>query len=131
MHINILYCVCLCLASHQQQGHMEMGSQLKVSPDRRVTPGIEPSTHYFQDEWFTYYAIANPYLVPNSVTLIFTAVSATPIWITFHQMFDDYPVLSYDVASGSEITPCNKIDKPLVVYRFTGNVTTSITTLRT
>ena len=39
--------------------------------------------------------------------------------------------LSYDVASGSEITPCNKIDKPLVVYRFTGNVMTSITTLRT
>ena len=38
--------------------------------------------------------------------------------------------LSYDVASGSEITPCNKIDKPLVVYRFTGNVVTSITTLR-
>ena len=39
--------------------------------------------------------------------------------------------LSYDVASGSEITPCNKIDKTLVVYRFTGNVMTSITTLRT
>ena len=39
--------------------------------------------------------------------------------------------LSYDVASGSKITPCNKIDKPLVVYRFTGNVMTSITTLRT
>ena len=39
--------------------------------------------------------------------------------------------LSYDVTSGSEITPCNKIDKPLVVYRFTGNVMTSITTLRT
>ena len=37
--------------------------------------------------------------------------------------------LSYDVASGSEITPCNKIDKPLVVYRFTGNMMTSITTL--
>ena len=35
-------------------------------------------------------------------------------------------VLSYDAASGSEITPCNKIDKPLVVYRFTGNVMTSI-----
>ena len=34
-------------------------------------------------------------------------------------------------ASGSEITPCNKISKPLVVYRFTGNVMTSITTLRT
>ena len=39
--------------------------------------------------------------------------------------------LSYDVASGSEITPCNKIDKPLVVYRFSGNVMTSITTLCT
>ena len=39
--------------------------------------------------------------------------------------------LSYDVASGSEITPCNKINKPLLVYRFTGNVMTSITTLRT
>ena len=39
--------------------------------------------------------------------------------------------LSYDVASGSEITPCNEIDKPLVVYRFTGNVMTSIATLRT
>ena len=39
--------------------------------------------------------------------------------------------LSYDVASVSEITPCNKIDKPLVVYRFTGNVMTSIITLRT
>ena len=32
-----------------------------------------------------------------------------------------YP-LSYDVTSGSEITPCNKINKPLVVYRFFGNV---------
>ena len=42
-----------------------------------------------------------------------------------------YIYLSYEVASGSEITPCNKIDKPLVVYRFTGNVMTSITTLRT
>ena len=42
-----------------------------------------------------------------------------------------YLCLSYDVASGSEITLCNKIDKPLVVYRSTGNVMTSITTLRT
>ena len=47
-----------------------------------------------------------------------------------NEIFEDY-ILSYDVASGSEITPCNKIDKPLVVYRFTGNVMTSITTLRT
>ena len=29
-----------------------------------------------------------------------------------------YRYLSHDVASGSDITPCNKIDKPLVVYRF-------------
>ena len=29
--------------------------------------------------------------------------------------------LSYDVASGSDITPCIKICKPLVVYRFSGN----------
>ena len=30
--------------------------------------------------------------------------------------------LSYDVASGSEITTCIKIYKPLVVYRISGNV---------
>ena len=30
-------------------------------------------------------------------------------------------LLLNDVASGSEIAPCNKIDKPLVVYRFFGN----------
>ena len=38
-------------------------------------------------------------------------------------------VFLYDLASQSKITPCNKIDKPLVVYRFSGNVMTSITTL--
>ena len=32
--------------------------------------------------------------------------------------------LSYDIASGSEITPCNKINKPVVVYRFSGNIMT-------
>ena len=48
---------------------------------------------------------------------------------TPHTIFTIY--LSYDVASGSEITPCNKMYKPLVVYRFTGNVMTPITTLRT
>ena len=41
-----------------------------------------------------------------------------------------YSFLSYDVVYGSEITPYNKIDKPLVVYRFLGNVMTSIITLR-
>ena len=39
--------------------------------------------------------------------------------------------ISHDVASGSEITPCNKIEKLLVVDNFIGNVVTSITTLRT
>ena len=39
--------------------------------------------------------------------------------------------LSYDVASESKITPYNKINKLWVVYRFTGNVMTSITTLLT
>ena len=42
-----------------------------------------------------------------------------------------YYNVSYDVASGSKITPCNKIDKPLVVYRFRGNIMTSITKLST
>ena len=38
--------------------------------------------------------------------------------------------LSYDVvASESKITPRNKICKSLVVYQFSGNVLTSITTL--
>ena len=27
-------------------------------------------------------------------------------------------ILSHDVAPGIDITPCNKIDKPQVVYRF-------------
>ena len=39
--------------------------------------------------------------------------------------------LSYDVGSGSEKMPCNNIDKPLVVYRFSGNMVTSIAMLRT
>ena len=39
--------------------------------------------------------------------------------------------LSNDVASGSEITSCNTIDKPLVVYRLSGEVMTSITTWHT
>ena len=38
--------------------------------------------------------------------------------------------LSCDFASGSKITSCNKIDKPQVVYRFSGNAMTPLTTLR-
>ena len=37
----------------------------------------------------------------------------------------------HDIVSGGEITPCNKIDKPLVVYRFSGKIMTSITMLHT
>ena len=37
--------------------------------------------------------------------------------------------LSYDVAPGSEITPCFKINKPQMVYRFSGHIMMSITTL--
>ena len=32
------------------------------------------------------------------------------------ERLEDY--LSNDVTPGSDITPCNKINKPLVVYRF-------------
>ena len=34
----------------------------------------------------------------------------------------DLIILSYDVGSGSEIMPCIKMDKPLLVYRLLGNV---------
>ena len=46
-------------------------------------------------------------------------------------MFTLMDKILYDVASGSEIMPCNKIHKPLEVYRFWRNVLTSITTLPT
>ena len=46
------------------------------------------------------------------------------------RLYEVKSLLTYDVASRSEITPYNKFDKPLVFYRFTGNVMTSITTLR-
>ena len=42
-----------------------------------------------------------------------------------------YKILSHDITAWREITPCNNIDKPLVVYRFSGNIMTSITTLHT
>ena len=49
---------------------------------------------------------------------VYTCQNATLLEITCHG--SSYILtLSYDVASGSEITPCNKIYKSLVVYRFT------------
>ena len=40
-----------------------------------------------------------------------------------------YRYLSYDVASGSEVTFCTKIDKPLMNFRYMHEIT-SITMLR-
>ena len=37
---------------------------------------------------------------------------------TFYVSTGHYSCVVYDVTSGSNITPCYKIDKPLVVYRF-------------
>ena len=48
--------------------------------------------------------------------------------VTWHDIA--YSILSHDVASGSDITTSNKIDKTLVVYRLARNVMTSIITLR-
>ena len=45
-------------------------------------------------------------------------------------LFNLITSLSHDAASASDIMPCNKIDKPLVVYRFSGNAKTSNITLR-
>ena len=59
--------------------------------------------------------------------LILMSTALQHMHVTYGVNF--YEFLSYDVASGSEITPCNKIDKPLVVYRSLGNVMTSIITL--
>ena len=42
-----------------------------------------------------------------------------------------YHFVSYVVGFGSEIMSCNKINKPLVVYKFSVNVMMSITMLRT
>ena len=42
-------------------------------------------------------------------------VYGTKVWGIF---------LSYDVVSGSEIMSCIKIDRPLVVYRFSGTLLT-------
>ena len=52
-------------------------------------------------------------------------------YILSHPQTHDTFFLSNDVKSGSEITPCNKIDKLPVAYRISGNFMTSITTLHT
>ena len=52
----------LCLTSHQQlrSSHMETGPRLKVTSDRLVKPGIEPSTIGLQGKRFIHYTTAAP-----------------------------------------------------------------------
>ena len=45
-------------------------------------------------------------------------------WFNLCTIF--YFHLSHDIASESEIMPCNKIDTPLVVYRLVCNIIASI-----
>ena len=42
---------------------IEMGSQLKVSSNRMVKPGIEPAIPGLQGEWFIHYTIMAPSVV--------------------------------------------------------------------
>ena len=61
-----------------------------------------------------YVCFSNAHLnifIPGSIILI-RFVTCNINWNTENN------VLSHDIASGSDITPCEKIDKPLVVYRF-------------
>ena len=69
--------------------------------------------------------------IPDKYTYAFHPISAHATNIQLCDPQGHYAFLSNDVASDSEITPCIKIDKPLVVYKFSGNVMTFITMLRT
>ena len=70
------------------------------------------------------------YLLQNR-TLTFLTVRVVCVLLDAKFTSNCEIFLSYDVESGSKITACNKIDKPLVVYRFSGNAMTSMATLRT
>ena len=63
------------------------------------------------------------FLKPHYISLKITDNSSYAVagitsnsWITFVTI--QYKCLSHDVASVSEITPCIKLDKPLVVNKF-------------
>ena len=62
-------------------------------------------THYFHLEWKAVWILVN--------SLILRIVSNYSPWYRNEVILILH--LSHDVASGSEILPCNKIDKPLVV----------------
>ena len=67
---------------------------------------------------------------------IFTVCQSSHLEFPVYKEFIVSPFkigLSYDVASGSEITPCNKIDKPLVYgkrYNVHNNVAYIMTKLK-
>ena len=69
-------------------------------------------------------------LTASGADTFVTAVLSASYWSNLDTKTAER-VLSYDVASMAEITPCNKLDKPLVIYRCLGNVMTPITTLLT
>ena len=58
----------------------------------------------------------------KEVSLIFFIIFIVLYCIVNNKIIVLYCIVLYSVASGSEITPCNKIDKPLVVYRFSAKV---------
>ena len=65
--------------------------------------------------------IYGPHLGPNCLQ-VFSADDTIASRQRVNLPHAEYFYLSHGVASGSEITPCIKIDKQLVVYRFSGNV---------
>ena len=48
---------------------METETQLKVSFDKLVKPGIEPATPSFKGEWFIHYTIVAPIFLLYHMTL--------------------------------------------------------------
>ena len=111
-----------------------------------MTPGESHNEwyHYYCSNFFVFkrYLFYKPYKQNLNIvmTLTFDSKAMPEIkQLTHHlqsfthlgQTLCQNNNLSYDVASERKITTCIKIDKPLVVYRFTENVMTSIATLRT
>ena len=60
---------------------------------------------------------------PVIIKIDFAHIQLIPGLFNFSTIGMLEKLLPYGVMSRSEITPCIKIDKPLVVYRFSGNVT--------
>ena len=57
----IVGCCCVCIKHPaNRKGYMETGTQLKVSSDRLVKPGIEPGTPGLQCRRFIHYSTAAP-----------------------------------------------------------------------